>query len=586
MMFFSKRAEEAETVPPQDTVAGAVNLAKGRLYLVALFFFLGYLAITLRLVDLTLIKPLLRGDTPVAAVKEGVKVLEKPLRGTILDRNGELIATSLKMASLFANPHLVIDPKKTARDLAEILADENVADLEKKLSLSKKFVWIKRNLTPRQQYAINALGEPGLGFQEEDRRIYPGGALAAHVTGYTDVDGKGIAGIEKAADRLLADGEEPVTTTIDLRIQHVMHKELTEAMRKFSAKAAIGMVMDVNKGDIIALVSLPDFDPHHPAGSSGDATFNRATLGVFEMGSTFKVFSTAAALDSGLVNFNTTYDATTPLRYGRFSISDYHGKNRAMTVPEIFIHSSNIGTGKMVETIGSDRLRQFYEELGFFAPVPTDFPEKGTPLYPKKWRDIHTITASFGHGLAVSPLHVMQAVSAIVNGGVMIRPRFIKGEDDNSLSLHPVGTRIMKPMTSRQMLQLMELVVADGTGANAYVEGYHVGGKTGTAEKISGRGYNQKSLLSSFIGVFPVTNPRYAVLAIIDEPQGTKESYGYATGGWTAAPVVSKVIAQMGPLYQIPPDFDTARDITAEMAPYLREKKKKGGSVAAVKTDE
>ena len=556
-----------------------LGLAKTRLVLVASVFVLGYLAISLRLTDLTLLRE--RPAQESASMGgEGVKPLTKPLRGTIVDRNGELMATSLAMPSVFANNALIDDPKQVASELAKILTEQKESDLLKKLSSGRKFVWIQRNITPRQQYAINALGHPGLGFQDEDRRIYPAGDLAAHITGYTDVDGRGIAGIEKLGNAQLEKGDKPVALTIDLRVQHILHRELTASMEKFRAKAAVGVVMDVNTGEIIAMVSLPDFDPHHPSAASDDGKFNRASLGVFEMGSTFKLFSTAAALDSGQVSFGTTFDTTQPIKVGRFTISDYHALHRIQTVPEIFIHSSNIGTARMAQTMGPDGLKNFYKRMGFFAQVPVDIPERGFPLYPNPWREISTLTASFGHGIAVSPLHLVRATAALVNGGVMVTPQLLKKENKPLLPQSPVGDRVVSPQTSLKIRQLLELTVAEGTGSKAAVEGYNVGGKTGTAEKNKNGRYDSKSLMSSFIGVFPMGEPRYAVLAILDEPKPAPDTFGYATGGWTGAPVVGRVVEQMAPLYQIPPSLDTSAEIMNEMSPYI-----KGAKSASAGTD-
>lgn len=559
--------------------SSTLGLAKTRLVLVASVFVLGYLAISLRLTDLTLLRD--RPAPESAAVGgEAVKPLTKPLRGTIVDRNGELMATSLAMPSVFANNTLIDDPKQVARELAKILTEQKESDLLKKLSSGRKFVWIQRNITPRQQYAINALGHPGLGFQDEDRRIYPAGGLAAHITGYTDVDGRGIAGIEKLGNAQLEKGDKPVALTIDLRVQHILHRELAASMEKFRATAAVGVVMDVNTGEIIAMVSLPDFDPHHPSAASDDSKFNRASLGVFEMGSTFKLFSTAAALDSGRVSFGTTFDTTQPIKVGRFTISDYHALHRVQSVPEIFIHSSNIGTARMAQAIGPDGLKDFYKRMGFFAQVPVDIPERGSPLYPNPWREISTLTASFGHGIAVSPLHLVRATAALVNGGVMVTPQLLKKDAKTLLPQSPAGDRVVSPQTSLKIRQLLELTVAEGTGGKAAVEGYNVGGKTGTAEKNKNGRYDAKSLMSSFIGVFPIGEPRYAVLAILDEPKPAPDTFGYATGGWTGAPVVGRVVEQMGPLYQIPPSLDTSAEIMNEMSPYI-----KGAKSASAGTD-
>jgi cell division protein FtsI (penicillin-binding protein 3) len=557
-------------------MTGSLQTAKIRLAMVAAAFLLGYFAITLRLADLTLFSS---SPEPAQTAAQDVKPLEKPLRASILDRNGEIMAASLAMASLYADTTGIQDAKATAKELAGILPDISVKELETKLSSGKKFIWLARNITPRQEYAINALGNPALGFQQEERRIYPSERLAAHLTGYTDVDGKGIAGAEKYFEKQLAAGKEPVRLSVDLRVQHILHRELANSMKSFSAKAAAGVVMDVNTGEIIAAVSLPDFDPLKPGEASDEAKFNRLTLGVYEMGSTMKLFSTAAALDSGKVGMGAVFDASEPIKYGRFTINDYHAKKRAMTVPEIFIYSSNIGTARMAQALGPNGLKDFYKRMGFFEPVPVELPERGAPLYPKPWRDISTLTTSFGHGIAVTALHLVRAAAALANGGTLVEPTLMK--EKKTLSPEPQGERVVKPQTSAQIRQLLELVVASGTGSKAAVEGYNVGGKTGTAEKNTGGNYKHDLLLSSFIGVFPIDNPRYAVLAMLDEPHPTKESFGYATGGWTAAPVVARVVEQLGPLYRMAPEEDTRPAILQAMGKYMKE----GKSSATLGTD-
>jgi cell division protein FtsI (penicillin-binding protein 3) len=554
--------------------------AKLRIGMVAAVLLIGYLAICLRLVDLTMFR---NKPAPELTKAADVKPLSRPLRGAILDRNGELMATSLSMPSLYADTTVTENAPAEAHELAQILNTQDEQDILHKLTSGKHFIWIARNITPKQEYAINALGHPDLSFQDEERRIYPNAEMAAHVIGYTDVDGNGIAGIEKSFNADLQKGDKPVQLTVDLRVQHILHRELAEQVKKFHAKAGVGMVMDVNTGEIIAMVSLPDFDPHYPGDASDDAKFNRASLGVFEMGSTFKLFSTAAALDSGKVHFGSMFDATDPIHYGRFTINDYHAKHRPLTVPEIFMYSSNIGTAKMADSLGDNALKDFYERMGFFEQAPLELPERGTPLYPKPWHEINTLTCSFGHGIAVSPVQLMRAASALANGGILITPTIVKSGRQR-LSLTPEGPRVVKPQTSQEIRQLLELVVADGTGEKAYVEGYNVGGKTGTAEKNKNGRYEPNLLLSSFLGVFPIDNPRYAVLAMLDEPEGIPESHGFATAGWTAAPVVASVISQMGPLYRIPPDMDSHRDITRDMAMYLKDPKE-GKTLASIGAD-
>ena len=567
MDFFQKNTSSIS-----GTHAQALDTAKLRLLTVAMFLMMGYLAVCLRLVELTLLKPSSQVETSVSGVGD-VKPIGKFFRGSIFDRNGNLIASSLKMDAVYVNATLVDSPKTLAQQLSDILPDMNEGDIRRKLSSEKSFVWIKRNVTPKQKYAINALGNPALGFKKMAGRIYPDANLVAHVVGYTDMDGKGIAGIENFFDKQLSESGDSLQLTIDLRVQYILRRELIKAVRKFRAKAGVGIVMDVNTGEIIALVSLPDFDPNHFSDATNEQKFNNATLGVFEMGSTFKIFSIAAALNSGKIRFSSTFDATDPIKQGRFTISDSHPKRRVMTVPEIFIYSSNIGAAKMAAFIGNEGLKNFYKTLGFMDRVPVELPERGFTLSPSPWRDIDTMATSFGHGIAVSPLHLIRAASAIVNGGIMPTVTIFRPDED--LATASTGERVIKAETSGQMRKLLELAVAAGTGKNAWVEGYNVGGKTGTAEKnIRGR-YKRDILLSSFLGVFPIRNPRYAVLVILDEPKSLENTRISATGGLTAAPVVSQVIEQMGPLYQILPDIErTRKDIEKEMAVYLKEKKK------------
>jgi cell division protein FtsI (penicillin-binding protein 3) len=324
-------------------------------------------------------------------------------------------------------------------------------------------------------------------------------------------------------------------------------------VQAFEAIGAVGMVMDVRTGEILALVSLPDFDPNHPGMAPADARFNRATLGTYEMGSTFKIFTIAGALDAGSTTMKGGYDATHPIKVGRFSIEDYHAKKRYLTTPEIFVHSSNIGSAKMAVDMGVSAHRHFLESLGFTAPAAIELPEVGAPLWPRQWREVNSMTIAFGHGMAVSPLQLVAATAAMVNGGVLHQPTLLRRE-----TIDPQAPRVISPHTSADMRALLRMVVAEGTGKAADVPGYLVGGKTGTAEKSGAGGYQKKALLSSFIGAFPIHEPRYVVLAMIDEPKGNKETQGYATGGWVAAPAVSRIVKRIGPLMGVEPVPDEA----------------------------
>lgn len=476
-------------------------------------------------------------------------------RPDILDRNGVILATDLSVASVYADPRDVWDPAETARALNSVFPELDVAELTTKLASKTAFIWIKRDITPRQHAAVHDLGLPGVDFRQELKRVYPNGRAAAHVIGFVDVDNKGLGGIELAIDTNLKEKTsrgEAVVLSIDSRVQHVVADELGKSVETFQAIGAAGLVMDVHTGEVIAMVSLPDFDPNHVADDPPEARFNRTTLGVYEMGSTFKSFNTAMALDAG-VKATDTFDARSSIHIGRFTITDYHATGRVLTVEQIFEHSSNIGSAKMAMSLGIDHQKAFLASLGQLDPIHMELPESGAPLWPKKnWGEVELMTISFGHGIAVSPMHVVTGVSAMANGGEFVAPTILKRDPSAALPEH----RVLKETTSREMNRLLRLVVEKGTGRKADVPGYPVGGKTGTAEKASGHGYARKALLSSFIGVFPADAPQYAVLIILDEPKGTKETGGFATGGWTAAPAVSRVVARIAPMLGVEPRLE------------------------------
>jgi cell division protein FtsI (penicillin-binding protein 3) len=472
-------------------------------------------------------------------------------RADVVDRNGEILATDLQAASLYADARVVWDPAETAQSLKDILPAIDAEALTKRLSARQAFVWIKRDLTPQQQAQVRQLGIPGLHFRTEPRRVYPNGRTAAHLLGYVNVDNHGLAGIERGAEELIIERRNKggvVELALDLRVQHALADELATSMANFGAKAAAGLVMDVQTGEVLALSSLPDFDPNEPARAGKDGLFNRVTLGVYEMGSTFKSFTTAMALDAAKVTMASQFDATSPITHGHFTISDFHPENRVLTVPEIFVHSSNIGTAKMALELGAPVQRAYLAKLGLLAPVQSEIKETGAPLLPKKWDDLTTMTVSYGHGIAITPLHVATASAALVNGGRLIKPTMLKREPG---AVAPF-TRVVGERTSVQMRELLRLAVTEGTGMKADVPGYPVGGKTGTAEKPSRAGYAEKALLCSFVGVFPARNPAYLVLIILDEPQGNAETEGFATAGWTAAPTAGKVIARIAPMLNVP----------------------------------
>lgn len=532
----------------------ALEMGRNRLVITAGVFALAFFAIGLRMIDVTVVQ----GSAQTAVA--GSRAAETRLfdRADVTDRNGVLLATSLPASALYAHPREIADPVRTARRVTEILPDLNAAEIQARLQSERAFVYIHRSLTPLQTYQINALGVPGLYFETTERRVYPQGQLTAHITGLTDIDNKGIAGIEKTFDQELTDRRQPLRLSIDLRVQSVLHAELTRAKAEFNAIGAAGLIMDTKTGEILAMVSLPDFDPNTPSSATPDALFNRVTLGVYEMGSTFKLFNTAAALDSGTSKMNSVYDVSSPIKIARFSITDYHRENHPLTVADILKVSSNIGSAQMAMAMGTENQKNFMQRMGMLRPASIELPETGAPLFPQNWREINTMTISYGHGMAVTPLHVVSGVSALINGGYLHPATLLAREGSDPLP----GSRVLKPKTSEDMRTLMRLVVAEGTGGKANVPGYEVGGKTGTAEKTGVGGYRHKALLSSFVAAFPMSDPRYTVLAIVDEPQGTRQTYGFATGGWTAAPIVGRVIAQIAPLLGIEPVG--TRDVAAK----------------------
>jgi cell division protein FtsI (penicillin-binding protein 3) len=497
------------------------------------------------LIELAVVKD--GAPKPIARVSETPK--PPKVRANIVDRNGTLLATSLPTAALYANPNHVLDPELAAARLVKVLPELDRRQVLKKLASKSTFVWLHRNLTPDRQFRVNALGVPGLYFQSMERRVYPHGPLAAHVLGITDIDGVGLSGVEKQFDATLTGGKGSLRLSLDIRVQAMFRGELARVQEKFSAIGAVGVLLDVNSGEVVAMVSLPDFDPNNPVTAAGDAGFNRATKGVYEMGSTFKLFTAAMALDSGVTNLNTRFDATKPIRVHGYTISDFHPLKRWLTVPEILIHSSNIGAAKMAIKVGTARQKKYLRLLGLMRAAAIELPEVGAPLTPDRWRDINTMTISYGHGIAVSPLQLTAAVATLVNGGFRAEPTIVK----QSQSANRPPERVLKPGTSEKMRRLMRLVVTRGTGRKADLNGFLLGGKTGTADKPGNRGYRGRRVISSFVGVFPFDKPRYAILALFDEPKGLKETFGYATGGWVAAPVVRNVVGRLSPILGLRP---------------------------------
>ena len=526
----------------EDTVI-AMDPTRQRLVLVGVVFFLAFVTLALRLLQLAVFGH----DESDAA---GRLVPPASTRAEVVDRNGQMLITNLKVASLYANPNEVWDVDETVSKLAGIFPNLDTGRLKGRLSTDRQFEWIERDLAPHERDAVYSLGLPGLHFADEPRRFYVQGRTLSHVLGFVDPDNNGLAGLElKLDDRLTSGGVAPVELAIDLGTQHAVRDELAAAMTRFSATGAAGIVMDVNTGEVLALVSLPDFDPVEPGKAPSDALFNRATLGVFEMGSTFKILTTAVALDSGKATLRSSFDASRPIRVGGFTISDYHAENRWLTVPEIFVHSSNIGSAKMVLSVGVDAHRAFLQKLGLFEKPGIELAEVGAPLVPSPWREITSMTVSFGHGMAVSPIQLVKAVGAMVNGGRLIEPTLLKRSPGAQVPYR----QVIKPQVSDELRGLLRSVVTDGTGRQADVPGYSIGGKTGTAEKVVDGKYKKNALMSSFVAIFPSRAPRYVVYVVLDEPKGIAETHNFATAGWTAAPTAAAVIRRIAPILRVAP---------------------------------
>ncbi|MDR3435785.1 penicillin-binding protein 2 [Telmatospirillum sp.] len=543
-VYSDEDTETSATLHLEGARKRAIEMGRTRLIVTGAMFTLAFCVIAGRMVDVTVLKGV--STQPTHQSRSTELDLE---RADVVDRNGVLLATSLPSVSLYAHPREILDKAQAAQKVAGVLPDLNAAELRTKLQGDRAFIYLRRNLTPRQEYEINALGIPGLYFEKAEKRIYPQSELTAHVVGLTDLDNKGIAGIEKTFENELKARRDPLRLSLDIRVQTVMRNELAKAVADFHAIGGTGMVIDVRTGEMLAMVSLPDFNPNNLASATPVAMFNRATLGVYEMGSTFKLFNTAAALDAGTATLTSTYDVMHRIKVARFEIYDYEPEHHPLTVSEILKVSSNIGSARMALDLGIENQKAFMTRMGLTRPATVELPEISTPLVPNPWREINSMTIAYGHGMAVSPLHMMTGVSALVNGGLFHPATLLKHETGAPIP----GQRVIKAETSRTMRDLMRMVVVEGTGKKGDVPGYDVGGKTGTAEKNGAGGYHHKTLLSSFIATFPASNPQYVVLAMIDEPQGNKESYGFATAGWTAAPVVGHVISQIGPLLGIMP---------------------------------
>ncbi|MBA9083132.1 cell division protein FtsI (penicillin-binding protein 3) [Bartonella chomelii] len=501
---------------------------------------------------------------------KGPGALQLAARPDIIDRNGRLLATDIETYSLFAEPRRIIDIDETIELISTVLPQLNWQETYKRLKRKSRFSWVQRGLTPTQKTQIMALGIPGIGFRTEVRRFYPGGPIASHILGMVNVDNQGIAGIEKYIDdtglSVLRDAGlateallKPVQLSIDIRVQAIVRDELMKGMERYKALAAGAVILNIHTGEVVAMVSVPDFDPGNPVDSLKGDRLNRMTAGTFEMGSIIKSFTTAMALDSEVFHLNSIIDASKPIQvsHSRF-IRDFHGKNRFLTLWEVFVYSSNIGSAREALEIGIDGHRDFLKRLGLLDRMTTELPEVASPVLPRRWRDIDSMTISFGHGMATTPLQTAVGTAALMNGGWLIEPTFLKRTEAQVLQ-H--AKQVLHPRTSQDMRYLYQLNSAIGSGRNAKVEGYRIGGKTGTAEKVVNGKYSKMKNFNSFLAAFPMDNPSYVVLTIVDEPQ-PEEGKRSAVAAMNAAPMLANIIRRSASFLGVKSDFKKEYELT------------------------
>ena len=548
----------------RDMEIRARSRAEGRLLVLAAFFVCAYVAIGGRMAYMSTTEP----TEPVAAIG-GSAIANQ--RADIVDRAGRILATNFETHSLYAQPPQMVDPVAAATKLAEIFPDLERDRLIEDFTGKRKFLWIKKKISPEQMQAVHDIGDPGLMFGPREMRLYPNGKLAAHVLGGASFGKEGVnaaevigvAGVEKQFDDYLRDpanAGKPLELSLDLSVQDATEEVLYGGMRLMDAKGATSILMDVHTGEVISVASLPDFDPNdrpRPPTSGFDPSasplFNRSVQGVYELGSTFKIFAAAQAMELGLVNPETVIDIRGPLRWGKFAIKDFHNYGRELSVTKIIEKSSNIGTARLAQQIGADRQRAFLEDLGMLRATPFEIVEAsgGQPLMPKNWSELSAMTISYGHGISTTPMHLAAGYAAIANGGHYVAPTMLKQKAPR------IGHQVLRPEVAQASLDMLRKVVSEGTASFADVKGYEVGGKTGTADKPKPMGgYYEDKVIATFAAVFPVSEPKYVLVVTLDEPQIVAYGEERRTAGWTAAPVAAEMIARLAPLLGLRPQIE------------------------------
>ena len=539
----------------------AQSVARQRLVVLLLLFLAVPPLLALRLTDLAIFEARPEASRTVTG--------SAPPRADIVDRNGVELARTIEAYAVSVEPRkLASNPAVLAHRIAAVLPETTEAEILAELTHKGQFRYISRRVLPSEAKRINDIGEPAIYLRREAERLYPNISLAAHAIGYADDKGIGKVGMEKAFDTRLGGKdtrEQPLQLALDVRVQQALEHELRALYLDQRAKGAAGVVLDVDTGEIVAMTSLPDFNPNRPGQSDDDSRYNKVTFAGYELGSTFKALTIASALNAGTIkSMQQKYDATRPIYMGGFRIRDDHAKNRWLTVPEIFIHSSNIGTARIAMEAGRDTQRAMLESLGFFKQVEVELPERARPQYPplSNWGDLATMTIAYGHGITVTPLHLANAYATVVNGGIYRAPTLLKRAPGDV----PAGRRVFTSATSDTMRALLRLVVTNGTGRKANAPGYRVGGKTGTAEKIANGRYVRGANVSTFAAAFPMDKPRYVIVAMVDDPRGSKSTYGFKTAGMVVAPAISRLVQRIGPILGVQPDASKDIDVASLLA--------------------
>ena len=543
--------------------------AEGRLLVLGLFFFCAFLTVGARMGTLASSMP----EEPRTAAT-GNPIIGQ--RADIVDRNGRILATNLETHSLYAQPAHIVDPRRAADGLAAIFPELDADKLYADFTGARKFLWIRKQISPEQMQAVHDIGSPGLLFGPREMRLYPNGPIAAHILGgasygregVASAEVIGVAGVERHFDGFLRDPANegaPLELSIDLTVQAAAEEVLAGGMSIMNAKGAASVLMDVRTGEIISMVSLPDFDPNNrprvlTTGDQSDSPlFNRAVQGVYELGSVFKIFTIAQAMDLALVNPDTMIDTKGPLTWGRFRIRDFHNYGPQLSTTDVIVKSSNIGTARVALQIGADRQRAFLEDLGFLAPTPVEMVEAptGAPLLPRQWSEISTMTISYGHGLSSSPLHLAAGYAAIANGGYHVDPTLLRQDGPR------LGERVMRPEIAQRATDMLRQVVVRGTASFGEVPGYEVAGKTGTADKPRerGGGYYDDKVIATFASIFPANDPRYVLIVTLDEPSENSGDEPRRTAGWTAVPIAAEMIRRVAPLLDVRPQMDSLEPV-------------------------